>query len=202
MAANNTDQSPKQGEETTQSEQTPNIEEIELSEDAAQVVEQLQRERDEAVEARKRALADFRNFQRRAAENEQRALQKGATSIVRSLLPVLDHFDLALSQDASQMNVEQLIGGMQLVRDELHRALQSQDVQRIEPQVGEEFDPNNHEAMTRQPTSEYEPNTVVQVMQSGYRMGQHVLRPAKVAVAAAPEPDDQSYDDEGGEAEA
>jgi len=197
MAANETDHQ-NTNHQHEPDEQTPSVEELELSEQVAQVVEQLQRERDDAVEARQRALADFRNFQRRAAENEQRAVQKGTTNVVRALLPVLDHFDLALNQDASQMTVEQLIGGMQLVRDELQRALQSHGVERLEPAVGDAFNPNEHEALTRVPGDEHEPDTIVNVMQPGYRLGNHVLRPAKVAVAAPPETEDESENGAGG----
>src|SRR5439155_5203833 len=85
--------------------QSAQVEEIELSEQAADLVKQLQSELDEAVEARKRALADFRNYQRRAAESEERALQTGSQKVVKAILPVLDHFDLALMQKAEQMTV-------------------------------------------------------------------------------------------------
>src|SRR3954467_3389750 len=78
-------------------ESTPvQMQEIEMSDEAADLVKQLQAELDEAVEARKRALADFRNYQRRSLENEQRAGQSGAMRIVKAVLPALDHFDLAL----------------------------------------------------------------------------------------------------------
>jgi len=162
--------------------------EEQLSEDAEARIEQLQADLDEAVEARKRALADFRNFQRRSDENEQRARIDGAVSIVRALLPALDHFDMALEQDPEKVTTEQLRGGVSLVRDELGRALRAQGVERLEPAVGERFDPQRHEAMMRQEVEGQEPNTIVSVLQSGYVMGDRVLRPAKVAVVA--EPDD------------
>ena len=65
-------------------------------------------ERDEAVAARQRALADYANYQRRSVENEARARVGGLVQMVRALLPVLDHFDLALAQDLSKLSVEQL----------------------------------------------------------------------------------------------
>src|SRR5215470_10381935 len=111
--------------EPTDGETAP-VREIEVSAEAAELVKQLQTELDEAVEARKRALADFRNYQRRAAESEQRALQTGSTRVVRSILPVLDHFDLALMQKADQMTVEQLLNAVKIVRDEFNKALASQ----------------------------------------------------------------------------
>lgn len=157
--------------------------ELELSDEAADLVRQLENERDDAIDARQRALADYRNFQRRSMENEQRAKQDGAVRVVRSVLPVLDHFDLALDQDTSSLNVEQLIGGVKIVRDELSKALEQHGVTRLEPEIGSEFDPNRHEAVTRMPGEGVAPNHIVAVMQPGYMLGEQVLRPAKVAVA-------------------
>ncbi len=166
------------------------IQEIELSEAAAELVQRLEEERDEALVARQRALADFRNYQRRAAQSEQRAVQGGAAGVVRSLLAVIDHFDLALGQDTEQITVDQLLGGVRIVRDELVKALESHGVQHIEPARGDEFDPNRHQAMMKQPADDVEPNHIVCVLQLGYQMGGLVLRPAKVAVAEPQDGDD------------
>ena len=100
------------------------------------------------------------------------------------MLGVLDHFDLALGQDAGHLSVEQLLDGVQIVRDELLKSLTSQGVERIDPVAGDEFDPHSHEAVMRRPCDEVEPGTVAAVMQPGYVMGDLVLRPAKVIVAA------------------
>ena len=126
---------------------------IELSEAAAELVGRLEAERDEAVEARQRALADFRNYQRRAAESELRAGLGGAASVVRSLLSVIDHLDLALGQDTEQISVEQILGGVRMMRDELLKTLDTHSVERIDPARGDEFDPNLHQAMMHQPAS-------------------------------------------------
>jgi molecular chaperone GrpE len=162
----------------------PDEQVVEIPEAAADVIEQLKAELAEAVEARKRALADFANYQRRAAENEGRALRSGAADVVRSLLGVLDHLDLALGQDATQITVEQLVGGVKMVHDDLVKALARHGVKRVQPAEGDEFDPNRHEAMLHQPSDAVEPNRIVSVLQPGYAIGDFVLRPAKVAVAA------------------
>lgn len=163
---------------------------MEMPQECAALVKQLQRERDEALEGRLRALADFRNYQRRANENEQRAVQSGASRVVRAILPVLDHFDLALAQRPDQMKVEQLLEAVRIVRDEFNKALASQGVERIEPAAGAEFDPNRHEAMMRQAAPDAAPNSVVATMQAGYAMGDVVLRPAKVSIAASDSQED------------
>lgn len=173
--------------EQAQQEQGQKVDTIEMSEAAAELVSQLETERDEAIAGRQRALADYQNYQRRALENERRAGEQGVTRVVRSILPVLDHFDLALGQKPEELSVDQLIGGVKIVRDELFKALQVNGVQRVEPQPNDEFDPNRHEAMMRQPAEGIEPDRVVSVMQAGYAIGEQVLRPAKVAIAPAEE---------------
>ena len=160
---------------------------VELSEEAADIVRQLQAELDEAVEARKRALADFRNYQRRALESEQRALESGAARVVRALLPIVDNFDLTLAHKADRMTTEQLLSAVRMVRDELNKALQSQGVQRIEPARGEPFDPHRHEAVMRPPADDVEPNSVVATRHPGYSHGDFVLRPAKVSISPGAE---------------
>ena len=157
------------------------------SEEAEIVLEELKAELDEAIAARKRALADFANYQRRAAEAELRAAEGGAAGVARSLLGVLDHLDLALGQDTGQLTVEQLLGGVRIVRDELLKALAAHGVERLEPAVGDEFDPHCHEAVMRQPAGDVPPGHISAVMQPGYVMGRAVLRPAKVTVAAPPD---------------
>ncbi len=159
--------------------------ELEVPADIVPYIEQLQARLDEAITARQRTQADFSNYQRRAMENEQQAIVSGMVKVMQTLIPMLDHFDLALNQDLEAMNVEKLLNGVQLVRDGFNQALQSLGVEIIEPAVGEEFDPNRHEAMLRQHAEGIEPNHIVMVMQPGYIMGEMVLRPAKVAVAPA-----------------
>ncbi|MHC4784458.1 MAG: nucleotide exchange factor GrpE [Planctomycetota bacterium] len=170
-----------------EAEVDPDAQAIEIPEAAAEVIEQLKAELAEAVEGRKRALADFANYQRRAAENEERALRSGAAGVIRSLLGALDHFDLALGQETEQITVKQYVDGVKIVHDELLKALARHGVQRIVPVEGDEFDPNRHEAMLHQPSDEVEPNHIVSVMQPGYTIGHLVLRPAKVVVAASAE---------------
>jgi molecular chaperone GrpE len=173
---------------TDRAEQAPGAA-LDTPEAVAARLRELEEERDHAVEGRQRALADFQNYQRRALENERRAGQSGAARVVRSILPVLDHFDLTLSHKLDDLTLDQLMGAVKIVRDELFKALQTNAVSRIEPASGDEFDPHLHEAMMRQPAADVPPGHVVAVLQPGYMMDEQVLRPAKVSVAADAESD-------------
>jgi molecular chaperone GrpE len=153
--------------------------------DAADMIQQLRAERDDAAAARLRALADFKNYQRRAIENEARASSSATAQVIRSLLPVLDHFEFAAQQDAAQMTAEQMASAMNILQQELMKALQTSGLRRIDPKPGDEFNPQEHEAILHQPNSDVAPGQVVAVYQTGYALGDLMLRPAKVIVASA-----------------
>lgn len=130
--------------------------------------------------------ADFQNYQRRAANNEREARTSATVGVVQNVLPVLDHFDLALEQDPATATAEQIIGGVSMIRDEFQRVLGTFGVTKIEPVPGDEFDPSKHEAMLQQPTDEVEPGRVVKTLGAGYMLGDRVIRPAKVIIAKTP----------------
>lgn len=120
-------QTPNDPETTNAPEEQSQVAEL------AQMIERLAIERDDAIAAKMRAQADFANFQRRSIENEERARIRGLSQITRALMPVLDHFDLALAQDASKLTVEQLSKSIEMTRAELQKALEQNGIARIEP---------------------------------------------------------------------
>jgi molecular chaperone GrpE len=184
---NNPEPNDEPGEPTGESQHAAEgLSNAELHEElraSSALLEQLQRERDEAQAAHKHALADFANYQRRAVSNEQVARQQGAGAVVMSVVGVIDHFDLALNQDLSKATPQQIVDGVKVIREELIKALQHQGVSLIVPKVNDEFVPGKHEAIMHQAAPDVAPGHVSMVLQSGYALGERVLRPAKVAVA-------------------
>ncbi len=150
----------------------------------AQVL-RLSQERDDAVTQWKRALADFQNYQRRALQNEQEAKKQGTTSVLMSVLPVLDHFDLALTQQTPDEASKKILHGVQVIRAELLRVLENHGVTVLNPKPNDEFDPNRHSAIMQQAVEGVLPGHVSATFQPGYAMGERVIRSAKVAVAPA-----------------
>lgn len=148
--------------------------------------DQLRAERDAAQHAHKLALADFQNFQRRARANEQTAQEQGVRGVLHSIIPVIDHFQLALAQDPSTGSVRQLVDGVALIRDELLRALSTHGVSVINPQRGEPFDPARHQALLHQPAEGVAPGSVVMCLRQGFAVEERLVRPAEVSVAAEP----------------
>lgn len=146
-------------------------------------VNQLQEERDALFERLARTQADFRNAQKRLeADAEQRA-QYANSTLIKTLLPVIDNFDRALSVDPAKADAATIMKGLQIVRDQLMKVLRDQKVEEIAPQPGERFDPTRHEALMQQDAPEYDEPSVTQVLQKGYALHGRTLRPAGVAVS-------------------
>jgi molecular chaperone GrpE len=140
-------------------------------------------ERDEAREAHRRAIADFQNFQRRAYQNEQQAREQAIRGVLGSVIGVMDHFDMALSQDPAKTTPQQIITGVSMAREELNRALQQHGVALIQPARNDPFDPTRHEAVTQQAADGVDPGHVVMSTRAGYTVNDRVVRPAQVIVA-------------------
>lgn len=146
-------------------------------------IEAVEAERDEARSQALRSLADFQNFQRRAIQNEIEAKRQGVTSVLHSVLPVLDHFDLALTQATPDDASRRIMDGVRVIRQELVRALETHGVVLINPQPDDEFDPNRHSAIMQQAAEGVQSGHVSACFQPGYALGDRVIRSAKVAVA-------------------
>lgn len=153
------------------------------AEDIVEALADLSAQRDDLANKLIRAAADYQNFQRRASINEREAATQARSGVVQQVLTVMDHFDLAMNQDVESTSAEQIMGGVKVIRDELFKTLQTFGVSRIEPQPGDEFDPNVHEAMLRQPSDDVPPGCVVALLAIGYLLGDRVVRPAKVSVS-------------------
>ncbi|HTD08764.1 MAG TPA: nucleotide exchange factor GrpE [Solirubrobacteraceae bacterium] len=140
------------------------------------------RQRDDYLALAQRTQADFENYRKRVARETAAARDRGVGSLAKELLPALDNLDRALDGAAED---DPLLQGVRLVRNELKAALSRTGIQSFCP-LGEPFDPEVHEAVA---TAEQAPGgspsgTVVEVYQDGYRLGDGVLRPARVVVAA------------------
>lgn len=134
----------------------------------------------------KRSLAELVNSQRRAEIRERESRQQTIKSVVSAFIGVIDHFDLAMGQDASNVTAQQIMGGVKVIKSEFIRILGQFGVQPIEPAPGDEFQPGRHEAVAQLPAADVEPGTIARLFQAGYSLQDWVVRPAKVAVATAP----------------
>jgi molecular chaperone GrpE len=137
-------------------------------------------ERDHYFALAQRTQADFENYRKRVARDAAQAQERGVAKLAKELLPALDNLDRALEAAAEE---DPLLTGVKLVRSEIAAALSRVGIEAFSP-LGETFDPNFHEAMAQQPVEGAVSGTVAEVYQNGYRMGDTVIRPARVLVAA------------------
>ena len=130
-----------------------------------------------------RVQADFANSRRRIESEFQSRFDFANEDLIKSLLPVLDNFERALTQDPSKTNSADILKGMSMVHQQLSAALTTYRVEEIAPKAGDNFDPENHQALVQQP-SDLPEGKVTMLLQRGYAMKGRVLRPAQVAVSA------------------
>ena len=150
-------------------------------------------ERDEYLNDLKRLVADFDNYRKRAARDQESLVARAHERLVKELLPVLDDLERALDAAARHEEVK-LEEGVRLVHQELRAALAKEGLVRID--TDGRFDPHVHEALLSQP-SDAEEGTVIEVIQKGYRLCDRVLRPARVVVAAPATSDEAGGGDPG-----
>jgi molecular chaperone GrpE len=143
-------------------------------------VARLATERDEYLALAQRVQADFDNYRKRAAREQERLVRHAHERLVRELLPILDDLERAL-EAAERHEEAALVDGVKLVEKSLRGALAKEGLTEID--ADGTFDPHVHEAMLARPGNGAEPGSVLEVVQRGYQVGDRVVRPAKVIVA-------------------
>ena len=155
-------------------------EEVENQEEQIEQTDELAAERDELVDRLQRLQAEFENYRKRSARDQQALVARAHERLVKELLPVLDDLERTL-EAAEQHDEAKLVDGVRLVREALRQSLEREGL--VEIQAEGRFDPHVHEALLAQPAEGREQGDVLAVVQKGYRLGDKVLRPARVVVA-------------------
>jgi molecular chaperone GrpE len=145
----------------------------------AKRLEEIEAERDEFLADLQRVAAEFENYRKRVARDQQSLAARAHERLVKELLPVLDDLERAL-EAASEHEEAKLEEGVRLVQRELREALAKEGLAEIE--TNGRFDPHVHEALLSQPSDQDE-GAILEVLQKGYRLGDRVLRPARVVIS-------------------
>jgi molecular chaperone GrpE len=166
-----------------------------VEQDIAELLSDTQRERDEYLELARRTQADFENYRKRMAAEVQAANARGKGELALELIDAVDNLERALdaagvdpeAEDspgggAQADGGEALAQGVLLVLRGMRETLRRHGIEALDPK-GEKFDPQWHEALSTQPAGGADPGAVVDVMQKGYRLGEQLIRPARVVVA-------------------
>lgn len=143
----------------------------------------LQAERDELEAKLMRTAADYQNFVRRSQLNLDAMKQETLMKVAKSLVGVMDNFDRALELDPETTSAADMQKGSASIQSALIQALEGFGLKKITVEPGDEFDPNLHEALMRQPSEEIESNHVAAQFMPGYVLNDQPVRPAQVSVA-------------------
>jgi molecular chaperone GrpE len=189
MTDNHTDTS-EESEETTEAVAAEVVEET-ATEAETPVVEATPVETAEAEAADMksrwlRSVADMENYRKRIGREKQDIIRSAGASVVESLLPVLDNMKLGLQAAENHPEAKDVTFGFKMVDDQLKRALSEQGLEELIPD-GETFDPNFHECISHQSSSEVEEDIVIQTVRAGYRLNDRLIRAASVIVSSGPE---------------
>ena len=158
-----------------------------LSEEQFQQIKAQAAKADEYWNQLLRTAADLDNYKKRAAREKQEAIKHANESLLGKLIPVLDNFEMALAA-ASSTNAESadsLQQGVSMIQQQLKQALADASLEEINA-TGQPFDPNYHEAVSQQESTEVPEGHVLQQLRKGYKLRERLLRPATVIVAKAP----------------
>lgn len=148
-------------------------------------LDELLSQRDEYLDLARRTKADFENYRKRMSADVLAASGRGKAEVLRDVLPVLDDLERAIQAaglDPEGDSEDGLAHGVLLVFRSLRECLSKHGIEAVDP-TGEKFDPNLHEALSAQPADGVESGVVVETMQKGYRLGEQLIRPARVVVA-------------------
>jgi molecular chaperone GrpE len=165
-------------------EATRDSESAEQRADGGSDVERLRDELDAARDQILRAQADLENYRKRMRREMDDERRYASLPLLRDLLPVLDNMGRAAKAAETAADTSALLEGFKMVEQQLQGVLRQYQCTPIEP-ANEPFDPNLHQAISAVPSADHAPNTVVQVVQTGYTLHDRVVRPAQVIVSTA-----------------
>jgi molecular chaperone GrpE len=151
-------------------------------------LEASQAKADEFLAALQRERAEFTNYRRRTSEEREAMLGLAGEDLIRKVLAIADDFDLAIENRPPELAGNAWVEGVTAIDRKLRALLDSEGVRPVEAEPGSPFDPREHEAIVTIPGTGRPEGEIVDVVRRGYKLRDRVLRPALVAVAAAPEP--------------
>jgi molecular chaperone GrpE len=160
---------------------------VSVSSEQLEDLKALAAKADENWERLLRTTADFDNFKKRAAREKQDAIRYANESLLQKVIPVLDNFEMALAaaQNSSADGLKSLQDGVAMIHSQLKNALAEAGLEEVDA-TGKPFDPNWHEAVSQQESTEVAEGNVLQQLRKGYKLRDRLLRPATVIVARKP----------------
>jgi molecular chaperone GrpE len=143
---------------------------------------ELQRQAEDNHSRYLRAQADFDNFRRRTLKEKEELAQYASLKVISQLLPVLDNFERALQTGGEGAESGSFAKGVDMIYRQLNQVLEAEGLKQMEV-IGQQFDPELHQAIIQVASEDHDEGTVVEVIQPGYKLKDKVIRPAMVKVS-------------------
>lgn len=169
--------------QTPESESPPVLEPQPAETAPTDEVARLKAELEDVKDRALRGWAELENYRKRSARQMEEERRYAALPLLRDLLPVLDNVKRAIEASEKNHDLAGLLEGVKMVAQHFETVLARHHCTPI-PALHQPFDPNIHDAILRQPTSDFPPNTVIQEIQQGFRLHDRVVRPTQVVVSA------------------
>jgi len=175
---------PQKGETMEEAQDQPEIVTLPLKDYASQLEEldDLRQKADEFSDGWQRERAEFANYRKRVARDEQTQRENVRIDVIRKYLDVHDDLELAIKNMPPAVRNDNWADGIELIYQKLLNILAGEGIQPI-PAENTAFDPNLHEAISHEENGEVESGHVIEIVQKGYTIGERVIRPARVRVA-------------------
>ena len=170
-------QTPSQADSADETDLTGQLESLQTE------LEEYQSKADEYLDGWQRSRAEFANYKKRINRERERVRQLAVGEVTKRYLPVLDDLERALKNRPADGEGAEWADGIELVYRKMLSTLESHDIRPVDSE-GETFDPTMHEAIDQVESEEHESDEIIEVVQQGYMIGDRVLRPAMVRVAA------------------
>lgn len=145
-------------------------------------LDRLQKQIAEFKTGWQRTQADFVNFQRRNEEDRKELIKYANLDILEKLFPIMDNFRRAANHTPKELENNDWVKGVRHIEKQLDEILASQGLEKIEPKSGEEFNPKFQEAISCEENKDYKSNQIIALVEIGYKIGDKIIRPAKVRV--------------------
>jgi molecular chaperone GrpE len=174
---------PTQTAETTEEAAQAEPAELSREEQLLAEIEQLKAEKEEMYNKFLRAQADLQNFRTRVNKEKEQMLKYASQRAIEALLPVVDNFERAIMASKEATDRDALAEGIEMVFRQLQQVLEQEGVTTV-PGVGSPFDPNMHQAVMQEESSEHESGIIIEEFQKGYMLKDRVIRPSMVKVSS------------------
>jgi molecular chaperone GrpE len=174
---------PTQTAETTEEAEQTEPAELSREEQLLAEIEQLKAEKEEMYNKFLRAQADLQNFRTRVNKEKEQMMKYASQRAIEALLPVVDNFERAITASKDATDKDALTEGIEMVFRQLQQVLEQEGVTTV-PGVGSPFDPNMHQAVMQEESSEHESGIIIEEFQKGYMLKDRVIRPSMVKVSS------------------